>query len=157
MNASTPMTAALVLAIASFSATAQTAAEHEQHHPGAAAPATAASSASPERQTSAMDRHMQIMRDMSRRMAEAKTRQERQALMAEHRKVMHDGMKMIGKMQAVPKAEMGAMGGSGMQDGMGPQMMGQMMQRHTMMEKRMEMMESMMQMMMDQMGSPSSK
>ncbi|MDV7395882.1 hypothetical protein RZS08_31110, partial [Arthrospira platensis SPKY1] len=120
MNASTPMAAALVLAIASFSAMAQTAAEHEQHHPGAAAPAAAASPVNPEQQASAMDRHLQAMRDMNRRMAEAKTPQERQALMAEHRQVMQDSMKMMGQMQVMPKAGMGAMGGSGMQGGMGP-------------------------------------
>ena len=157
MNASIPKAAALALVIASFSATAQTAAEHEQHHPGATAPTTAASSINPEQQASAMDRHLQAMRDMNRRMAEAKTPQERQALMAEHRQVMQDSMKMMGQMQVMPKSGMGTMGGSGMQGGMGPQMMGQMMQRHALMEKRMELMESMMQMMMDRVEPPSSK
>jgi len=157
MNASIPKAAALALVIASFSATAQTAAEHEQHHPGATAPTTAASPVNPEQQASAMDRHLQAMRDMNRRMAEGKTPQERQALMAEHRQVMQDSMKLMGQMQAMPKAGMGAMGGAGTQGGMGPQMMGQMMQRHALMEKRMEMMESMMQMMIDQMGASSPK
>jgi hypothetical protein len=57
----------------------------------------------------------------------------------------------------MPMAGMGMMEGTGTQGGMGPQMMGQMMQRHALMEKRMEMMQSMMQMMMDQMSAPSPK
>jgi hypothetical protein len=78
-----------------------------------------------------MDTHMKAMREMHEKMAKARTPEERQALMAEHRKLMHEGMGMMGGMRG-----MGGTGGMG-----GPQMM----------EKRMDMMESMMQMMMDRM------
>jgi hypothetical protein len=152
MKASKPLAAALALVIASFVASAQTAAEHAQHHP-AAAPLPSAAPAAPEAQLSDMDRHLQHMREMSRKMAEARTPEERQTLMAEHRQVMRDGMKMMGQMQGKPMAGMGMMEGTGTQGGMGPQMM----QRHALMEKRMEMMQSMMQMMMDQMSAPSPK
>lgn len=95
MHASTPLAAALVLALASFAATAQTAAEHAQHHPAAAPPTAPVAPGPP---MSDMDRHLQLMRDMSRKMAEARTPEERQALMAEHRQAMQDGMKMMGQM-----------------------------------------------------------
>lgn len=174
MNASKPLALAMLIGMAAFSATAQTAAEHAQHHPdGATAPAQAA----PEQQMSAMDKQLQLMRDMSRKLADAKTPQERQAVMAEHQKTMQDSMKMMGQMQGMPMGGMGMMsgpmmmGGTGMPGGsatppsaagstaapapdMGPQMMGQMMQRHALMEKRMDMMQAMMQMMMDRMPAP---
>lgn len=131
MNASKPLALAMLIGMAAFSATAQTAAEHARHHPdGAAVPAT------PEQQLSAMDKQLQLMRDMSRKLADAKTPQERQAVMAEHQKTMQDSMKMMGQMQGMPMGDMGMMGG-------------QMMQRHALMEKRMDMMQAMMQMLMD--------
>lgn len=172
MNASKPLALAMLIGMATFSASAQTAAEHAQHHPdGAAAPSQAAP-ATPEQQMSAMDKQLQLMRDMSRKLADAKTPQERQAVMAEHQKTMQDSMKMMGQMQGMPMGGMGMMsgpmmmGGTGMPGGsatppsaagstaapapgMGPQMMGQMMQRHALMEKRMDMMQAMMQMWMD--------
>ena len=182
MNATKQLACALALGTASFVATAQTAAEHAQHHPEGATPTAApATPVTPEQQMSAMDRQLQLMRDMSRRLAEAKTPQERQALMAEHQKTLQDSMKMMGQMQGMPMAGMGMMGGGMMMGGagmpggpsmpppavangaaapvpgMGPQMMGQMMQRHAMMEKRLEMMQSMMQMMMDRMPAPPTK
>jgi hypothetical protein len=58
------------------------------------------------------------------------------ALMAEHMKLMHDGMGMMGGMRG--------MGGMGM-------MGGDPAQRQQMMDKRIDMMQSMMQMMMDRM------
>lgn len=137
MNASKPLTLALLLGITAFTASAQTAAEHTQHHPDGAAPKPAQTApATPEQQMSAMDKQLQLMRDMSRKLADAKTPQERQAVMAEHQKTMQDSMKMMGQMQGIPMGDMGMMGG-------------QMMQRHTLMEKRMDMMQAMMQMLMD--------
>ena len=178
MNASKPLALAMLIGITAFSASAQTAAEHTQHHPdGAAAPAQAVP-ATPEQQMAAMDKQLQLMRDMSRKLADAKTPQERQAMMAEHQKTMQDSMKMMGQMQGMPMGGMGMMsgqmmGGAGMSGssttppsapasgtsapGMGPQMMGQMMQRHALMEKRMDMMQSMMQMMMDRLPATPTK
>ena len=81
---------------------------------------------------------------MHEKMVAAKTPEERQALMAEHMKLMQKGMSMM--------KDMGKKGGkSAMQDGQG--MSGMMADREQMMEKRMDMMESMMQMMMDRMPS----
>ena len=104
---------------------------------------------------SAMDKHMQHMRDMHKKMAEAKTDQERQALMAEHKKAMHDGMKMMGGSAGAtgsPSEPSAQAGGHSAHAGGG--MGAQMMQRHALMEKRMEMMQTMMQMMMDHMHAP---
>jgi hypothetical protein len=91
---------------------------------------------------SKMDAHMKAMREMHDKMARARTPEERNALMADHMKLMQDGMAM-----------MGGMGPGGMH-GMGGDMAG----HQQMMEKRMEMMQSMMQMMMDRMpAAPPSK
>jgi hypothetical protein len=77
-----------------------------------------------------MDEYMKAMHEMHDRMRGAKTPEERNTLMAEHMKLMRDGMAMMG--------------------GMGPgATSGDMATRQQMMEKRMEMMQSMMQMMMD--------
>lgn len=84
-----------------------------------------------------MDEHMKAMQAMHEKMAAAGTPEARQALMAEHMKLMRDGMGMMKTM------------GGGMQAGKG--MSGSMAERQQMMEKRMDMMESMMQMMMDRM------
>ncbi len=181
MNASKPLALAMLIGITAFSASAQTPAEHAQHHPDGAAVPVQAAPATPEQQMSAMDKQLQLMRDMSRKLADAKTPQERQAVMAEHQKTMQDSMKMMGQMQGIPMGGMGMMsgqmmmGGAGMPGGsttppsaptsdtaaptpsMGPQMMGQMMQRHALMEKRMDMMQSMMQMMMDRLPATPTK
>ena len=95
-----------------------------------------------------MDKHMKEMLVMHEKMAAAKTPDERQALMAEHMKVMQDGMGMM--------KQMGAMSGMGGMEG-GKGMNGNMADRQQMMEKRMEMMESMMQMMMDRMPAATVK
>ena len=139
MNTSIPLAFALSIGLASFAATSQTTTDHSQHTAGAAAPA-AHPVAATEQQVSVMDTHMRHMRDMSTKMAEAKTPQERQALMAEHKKAMHDGMKMMGAHSAQT--------GRTEPD---------MKQHHAMMEKRMEMMQAMMQMMMDHMHTPAAK
>lgn len=75
--------------------------DHAAHHPpGAVADRMAM-----------MDAQMSKMREMHEKMARAGTPQERQALMAEHMKLMQEGMAMMGGMGP------GAMGGMG---GMGP-------------------------------------
>ena len=71
---------------------------------------------------------MKAMEEMHQKMQSAKTPAEREALMDEHRKLMHSGMGMMGQMR----------GTGGM-----PGMMGMHM------ERRMAMMEQMMRMMVD--------
>ncbi|TMS59241.1 hypothetical protein MW7_003410 [Imbroritus primus] len=181
MKSSKPWAIGVLVITTAFAACAQTTAEHAQHHPeGAATANTRPAPATPERQMSAMDRQLRLMQDMSRKLANARTPQERRALMAEHRKTMQDSMQMMRQMQDMPTPGMGMMGnGMMMKDagmaggpasspsatpggaarpapGMGPQMMERMMQRHAMMEKRMEIMQAMMQMMMESMpASPT--
>lgn len=157
MQASTHLVAALALAVAPWAATAQTPADHEQHHPGAAAPASPSSTAAPEQAVAAMERHLQRMREASRRLADARTPQERQALMNERRRLMQEGLQLMGPMRAMPQAAMGAAGGAGMPDGMGPQMMGAMMERHAWMDKRMEMVQSVLQMLLEPIDAPAAK
>jgi hypothetical protein len=142
----------LVLAFAALGASAQTTGDHAAHHPaqGASAPAPAAE------RMAGMDAHMKAMQAMHDKMATARTPEERQALMAEHMKLMQDGMAMMGGMG--PGMGMGGMPGGRGKPGMpGGAMTPQM--RQQMMEKRMDMMQSMMQMMMDRMQAmpPASK
>lgn len=99
-------------------------AAHNAHHPSKAA-ANAPSKANRE-----ANDQMQSMRAMHEKMMNAKTPQERAALMDEQMKVMQNGMNMMGMMGA---------NSSGMP----------MSSRHESMEKRMDMMEMMMQAMMD--------
>ena len=95
-----------------------------------------------------MDTHMKMMRETHDKMMQAKSPEERNALMASHMKQMQDGMAMMGGM--------GSGGMAGMQ-GKSP-MAGDVATRQQMMEKRMEMMQSMMQMMMmDRMPQAPSK
>ncbi|UUZ76087.1 hypothetical protein LP414_32565 [Polaromonas sp. P1(28)-13] len=140
----------VALAAASIGSLAQTAAEHTQHHPntvvvGQASTKQAAPPARPGSvdQMAAMDSQMKAMREMHEKMVNAKTSEERNALMAEHMKAMQEGMAM-----------MNMMGGPGMG---GKPMPGTMNERQRMMEKRMDMMQSMMQMMMDRLPTPVTK
>lgn len=125
--------------------TAPTDAEHESHHPAGAASAPAAASAP-------WQDRMKAMREMRDKMMNAKTPEERQALMAEHMKAMQGGMQMMKGMGPGMGGGMGMMGG-----GMGGMGMGgtanraDPAQRQQMMERRMEMMEMMMEMMMQRM------
>jgi hypothetical protein len=107
--------------------------------------AAAAPPANAERMA-AMDAHMKSMHEMHDKLSRARTPEERQALMAEHMKLMQGGMAMMDGMHGGTR-----MGGM---QGMGPADMPGRMQ---MMEKHMEMMNSMMQMMMDQMAPPPAK
>lgn len=102
----------------------------------------------------AMDAHMKSMHEMHDKMSRARTPEERQALMAEHMKLMHEGMAMMDGMHG--RMGMGGMGGMGLMGGAG-YAPSDMPGRMKMMEKHMEMMHSMMQMMMDQMGPPPAK
>ena len=109
--------------------------EHAAHHPAGAA------SAPPAAATSMQDR-MKAMREMHGKMMSAKTPEERQALMAEHMKAMHEGMstmKVMGGMHGKPDAS-----------GPKPAPM-DMARHHQMMERRMDMMQTMMDMMLQRM------
>lgn len=129
---------AAVMASASLGACAQTTeAEHAQHHPGAAASAPVAVQPAvqptapklvinPE-QMGGMDKRMKAMREMRQKMMSAQTPEERQAAMAEHMKLMHDG--------GMPMMKMGGEA-KDMQCDMG---------NNAMLEQRMARMESMMQ------------
>ena len=96
---------------------------HETHHPAA--------DAAPRVDPARFDQQMKTMQEMHQKMMAAKTREERQALMAEHMKAMQGGMSMM--------CEMGS-GGMGMQGGAGS---------NDMMKRCMEMKDMTMQMMMD--------
>lgn len=155
-----------ILAAFAIQATAaqQAADEHKDHHPVVAAvgtpkpaPAanTSAKTGAPGVDVTGMDTQMKRMREMHDKMMNAKTPNERSALMAEQMKVMQDGMNMMNKMPSQ------TMGGMKMKEGMPANakdtIKDGMAEHHQMMEKRMEMMQSMMQMMMDRMSDSSLK
>ena len=109
----------------------------DAHHPDAAASAAKGLKAAPAKPVAKesmkkMDQQMMDMRAMHDKMMNAKTTEERSALMADHMKAMQGGMAMMGGMPA------------------------DIATRQQMMEKRMEMMESMMQMMMDRLPPPAA-
>ena len=103
--------------------------------------APASSMATPERMA-AMDGQMKTMRDMHTKMMNAKTLEERQALMGEHMKAMQGGMDMMKGM-------------FGMGDSKG--MPADMAQHRTMMTQHMAMMQMMMDMMSQRMPPASGK
>ena len=140
----------ICVASLSLSVMAQTADEHKAHHPaGSASPASTQMKAAAKPAGAGqmagmakMDEHMKAMQAMHEKMLAAKTPEERQALMGEHMKLMHEGMSMMNQM-----------GGSGGGKAMG----GSMAERQQMMEKRMDMMGSMMQMMIDRLPATPAK
>jgi len=152
----------IALAAACVGSWAQTAAEHAQHHPNVAAAGQPPAGQPPAGQAgpaagpagadrmAAMDRQMKAMREMHEKMLNAKTPEERNALMAEHMKTMREGMAMMDMMGGPGMGPMGGMQG-------GKPMPGTMNERQQMMEKRMDMMQSMMQMMMDRLPAPATK
>ena len=99
-----PLTVLALLAAASLPWAATTD-EHSQHHP--MKPVAAASGAAPSKSASDpmkdMDAHMKTMAEMHQKMMNAKTAEERQALMADHMKAMRGGMDMMKGMGAVPR------------------------------------------------------
>ena len=91
---------------------------------------------------------MKAMQEMHQKMMNAKTPEERNALMADHMKAMQGGMSMMKGMSAMDgKGSMEGMGA--MADGKG--MPADMAKHHKMMEQRMTTMQMMMEMMMDRM------
>ncbi len=101
----------------------------------------------------AMDAQMKTMREMHEKMVNAKTPEERNALMAEQMKTMQAAMATMNMMGG---AGMGGMGAMGVMQGAKPTP-GDMNQRQQMMEKRMDMMQSMLQMMVDRMPATPAK
>jgi hypothetical protein len=107
-------------------------AAHAERH--AAHQAAASASGAP----ASMHDHMRDMQAMRDKMMNARTPQERQALMDEHMKSMREGMAVMKGMKG-----MGGMhGGAGMKE---------MPKHHQIMEMRMDMMQTMMEMMMQRM------
>lgn len=137
--------AAASLVLAGYASAATTspatpsAEDHAAHHPsGAAAPAPS---------TAQVDGQLKMMQEMHQKMVDAKTPEERSALMKDHMQAMRGGMAMMGKMHG------------GMSMGSKPTANGHMPMDHEVMKRRMDMMEMMMQMMMDRndMNGPMSK
>jgi hypothetical protein len=128
------------LAVAGYASAANSttlgAEEHAAHHPAGAAPTPAE-----------VDEKMKMMHSMHQKMAEAKTPEERTALMKDHMKAMREGMAMMGRMHGGM-----SMGGTAAGNG-------HMSMNHDAMKRRMDMMEMMMQMMMDRddMNNPAPK
>ena len=135
---------------------------------GAQAPAATPAAGMP-MPMAGMDDQMKTMQAMHDKMLQAKTPEQKNALMAEQIKVMQESMTMMGAMGTggmMGKGGMAGMGGmkekpaaaggmAGMQ-GKGA-MEGDMAMHHQMMEKRMQMMHAMMQMMMDRMPPAPAK
>ena len=110
------------------------------------------------------DLQMTAMMDIHTRLMNAKTPEERNALMAEQMNVMQDGMAMMNNRSKDAKGMMsgmmsGMMMGNQGKDGnaMMSAIQGGMMQHHQMMDKRMDMMQMMMQMMMDRLPAEPKK
>ncbi|MBI2747817.1 MAG: hypothetical protein HYX43_00375 [Burkholderiales bacterium] len=117
-------------------------------------PSSTAADASAAAPMSPMEPRMKAMQEMHQKMMNAKTPEERNALMADHMKAMQGGMSMM--------KGMGAMDGKGSMEGMGAMadakgMPADMAKHHKMMEQRMTMMQMMMEMMMDRMPPASMK
>jgi len=133
----------LVLALAlsaSWPALALQAEQHQSHHPQAAAPAPANTTESidlakhrdhaPASEAPAVDAQIAEMHAMHEKMMAAKDPAERKAMMAEHDRMMRDGMKSMEAMSHAAGCDMA---------------------------KRMEMMQAMMQMMMDRLPNDAKQ
>ncbi len=135
----------LVLAIAAVAAPTQAAPDdqHQAHHPAGTAsmPAPKAMPGQTRPDVARMDTQIKSMREMHDKMMAAKTPADRDALTAEHMKIMQDGMTMMNGMSP------GGMSG----------MKGDMAARHQTMETRMEMMQATMEMMMDRLPAAQAK
>ena len=139
----------LTLAAAASGAPGLGSAQTPQKPPGTSAAATHGNA----EHMAAMDAQMKAMREMHEKMVNAKTPEQRNALMAEHMKTLQAGMATMNMMGG---AGMGAMGAMGAMQG-GKPMPGDINQRQQMMEKRMDMMQSMLQMMVDRMPAAPAK
>jgi hypothetical protein len=148
---------AMTLALATPLLYAADADEHQAHHPENApaasppkAPSKPANTAkATNEQSMKMDAQMKTMRQMHDKMMNAKTPEERKALMADHMKAMKDGMSMMSSMSGGGMMGGGMAGGSA--KGNKPASPQAMQQQMDMMQKKTDMMQTMMQMMMDRM------
>ena len=138
----------LALAISTTGAPARSADadDHQAHHPvgTASAPAAKAMPGKTRPDMARMDAQTKAMHEMHDKMMAARTPADRDALTAEHMKIMQGGMTMMNGMSP------GGMGGTGA-------MKGDMAARHQTMEARMEMMQATMQMMMDRLPAAPAK
>jgi len=153
MNRIYALSCALAFAACGTPALASQAEQHSAHHPEGPAPAAQAPgsradtpSAAPADakaggNMAAMDAQLDAMHAMHAKMLAAKTPAERKALMAEHDKLMRDGLSMMSGMSANEA--------NGMNCDMG--------ERHRQMVKHMAMMQAMMEMMSDRLPAPTSK
>ena len=134
---------ALVISTVGAPGWAADADEHQAHHPAgaASAPATKAMPGKSRSDMARMDTQMKAMHEMHEKMMAAKTPAERDALTAEHMKIMQDSMTMMNGMSP------GGMSG----------MKGDMASRHQTTQARMEMMQATMQMMMDRLPTAPVK
>ena len=136
---------AIVLALASPLIYAADADEHAGHHPENAPSASTPKASSTtgnalkpaDDQAMKMDAQMKTMREMHDKMMNAKTPEERKAMMAEHMKAMKSGMSMMNGMSDAPVK------------GNKPASPQAMQRQIDMMQKKMDMMQTMMPMMMD--------
>lgn len=104
---------ALGMTAVALGAWAQKADEHKDHHPAGANPPAATAPARPASAVgmTGMDPHMKAMQAMHEKMMAAKTPEARQALMAEHMKLMQDGMAMMESMMQMMMDRMPAAAG----------------------------------------------
>lgn len=109
---------ALALIISPMLAVAQDQPKHDAHHPAASAPATK------------IDAQMKHMQEMHEKMMNAKTPEDRKALMGEHMKTMKDAMSMMnGPAGTMGCGKPGAPDATQQQMGMMKMMMQMMMDR----------------------------
>ena len=137
---------------------AQTPVHEDAHHPYAS-PAAGMPMDGPGASMAGMDEQIKVMQAMHDKMMQAKTPEQRSALMAEHMKVMQDSMAMMGSMGRGGMMGQGSMNAKPGMPGMHGKgaMEGNMGMDRQMMEKCMQMMQSMMQMMTDRMPPAPAK
>lgn len=133
------LVSAVMLALYAASPAVLAAGANDQASAGAAKPNS--------EQMTKMDEQIKAMQEMHNKMTNAKTLEERNALMDEHMKTMRKSM-------AVMNGMMGGMMGTQLS---GRQSMSPSMMQHEIetMQKQMQMMRMTMQMMMDRMGPPA--
>ncbi|ASJ73364.1 hypothetical protein [Granulosicoccus antarcticus] len=150
-------TVAIATALTTFGLTgcAQMPVGHDTQRPDAASTKKMSMDGS-DAQLARMDEQMTVMQAMHDKMMEARTPEERSAMMAEHKKVMQNSMTMMGEMGSGDMMDKGDMKDKPDMQDKDP-MHGDMGNHHKIMEKRMQMMQSMMQMMTDHMAASSNK
>ncbi len=139
-----PHSLALALITVTAAAWAAPVDEHKAHHPvgTASGPVAKPVTGKTTPEMARMANQRKAMQAMHDKMMAAKTPDERNALMGEHMKTMHDGMDMM-------------KGAGGMSAPNKPP--ADMSQRQNMMEQRMDMMQTMMEMMVDRLPQSPAK